>query len=200
MRSNDSGRAPHLLGGIAALILGAGIASAGGGSRSGPLDSHSAVHGHDSGGGPAVTFREEDVPRFDPVNERDSHLGRIEIPRVGVSSAILEGVDYATIRRAVGHFPETPLPDANGNMALAAHRTTAFRGLRQIRMGDVITITTPSGSFSYVVEETLVVDPEDTYVLDPTEEKTLTLVTCYPFDYRGTAPLRFIVRARARTG
>jgi sortase A len=84
-------------------------------------------------------------------------------------------------------------------VALAAHRTTAFRGLQQIRIGDVITITTPNGSFCYVVKETFVVNPEDTYVLDPTGEKTLTLVTCYPFDYRGSAPYRFIVRAQART-
>lgn len=197
MRSSNSRGAQRFLSGLAVLVLGAGIAAADG-SLSRPFDSFAATHRHDSGGGPPVTFREEDVPELEPVSERDAHLGRIEIPRVGVSAAILEGVDFATIRRAVGHFPETPLPDTNGNMALAAHRTTDFRGLQRIRIGDVITITTPSGSFLYIVEETLVVGPRDTHVLNPTEEKILTLVTCYPFDYRGTAPYRFIVRARAR--
>ncbi len=200
MRSPTSGGPPHLLGGVVALVLGAGISSAAG-SQSSPLTSSYGPRGDDVRGGPSSpALREQDVPELAPVSARDLHVGRIEIPRVGVSAPILEGVDYATIRRAVGHFPETPLPHTAGNMALAAHRTTDFRGLREIRIGDVVTITTLTGSFSYEVEETFVVYPEDTSVLDPTEEKTLTLVTCYPFDYRGTAPYRFIVRARALAG
>ncbi len=198
MRSSSSGTAPRLLSVVSVIVaLGIGIAAAGG-HRTSPLEAPEAAPGRGSEGGPSLAYREQDVPEYEPVNERDHRVGRIEIPRVGVSATILEGVDFATIRRAVGHFPETPLPDTDGNMALAAHRTTDFRGLQYIRIGDVITITTPSGRFSYVVETTFVVDPEDTYVLDPTAEKTLTLVTCYPFDYHGSAPYRFIVRARAQ--
>jgi LPXTG-site transpeptidase (sortase) family protein len=123
-------------------------------------------------------------------------LGRIEIPRVGVSAPILEGVDDATLRRSVGHFPDTSRPDENGNMALAAHRGTDFWGLRHIRLGDEITIVTPQRSYRYVVERTWVVQPSDLSVLDPTDGRSLTLVTCFPFTYRGHAPQRFIVRAR----
>lgn len=198
MRSSSSGTAPRLVSVIAACALtpGLGIAAAGGQPNS-PPEVPTAAQGGGSEVGPSIAYREQDVPEYEPVNPRDHRVGRIEIPRVGVSSTILEGVDFATIRRAVGHFPETPLPDSDGNMALAAHRTTDFRGLQHIRIGDVITITTSSGRFSYEVEKTFVVDPDDTYVLDPTPEKSLTLVTCYPFDYRGSAPYRFIVRARA---
>ena len=143
------------------------------------------------------TFREQDPGSFAPVSPADHALGRIEIPRVGVSAPILEGVDDRTIRRAVGHVPETPLPPEAGNVALAAHRTTLFYGLRHIRIGDTITLTTPDGAFRYAVERTWVVDPADVSVLDPSSERLLTLITCYPFDYAGSAPQRFIVRARA---
>jgi LPXTG-site transpeptidase (sortase) family protein len=127
----------------------------------------------------------------------DGVIGSIEIARVGVRGEILSGVDDVTIRRAVGHFPASSLPFQGGNMALAAHRTTHFSGLRDIRVGDAVTIRTDAGELDYVVAETWVVDPEDVWVLEPTIEPALTLVTCYPFDYKGTAPQRFIVRARA---
>lgn len=145
----------------------------------------------------ADTLREQDPGSFKRVSPADQALGRIEIPRVGVSAPILEGVDDRTIRRAVGHFPETPLPPNAGNVALAAHRTTLFYGLRHIRIGDTITLTTPKGAFRYTVERTWVVDPADVSVLDASTDKILTLVTCYPFDYEGSAPKRFIVRAQA---
>jgi sortase A len=141
--------------------------------------------------------REQDVPAYEPVSSSEPSLGRIEIPRVGISSVILQGVDYETIRRAVGHFPATPLPFQSGNMALAAHRTTDFYGLRNIRIGDTITITCRKRTFRYRVERMWVVSPNDVSVLAPTPDKSLTLVTCYPFDYHGSAPERFIVRARA---
>ncbi len=142
-------------------------------------------------------LREQDVPAYAPVSDRDPVVGRIEIPRVGVSAPILEGVDDATIRRAVGHFPETPLPGGEGNAALAAHRTTDFYGLRHIRLGDEVTVVSARGAFRYRVERMWVVKPEEVSVLDPVPGKVLTLVTCYPFDYDGSAPERFIVRARA---
>lgn len=122
-------------------------------------------------------------------------IGRVEIPRLGVSAIVREGVDDGTLRRAVGHVPETALPGDTGNVALAAHRDTFFRPLRNIRNGDRIHITTPDGRHEYTVDETRIVDPTDVWVLDPTPQPTLTLVTCYPFDYVGSAPRRFIVRA-----
>jgi sortase A len=125
----------------------------------------------------------------------DSLVGRIELPRVGVSAIAREGVGAGTLRRAVGHVPRTALPGARGNAAFAGHRDTFFRGLRDVRPGDVVTVTTPSGMFRYIVREARIVLPSDVSVLDPTSQPTLTLVTCYPFTYLGPAPKRFVVRA-----
>ncbi len=124
-----------------------------------------------------------------------SPLGRIEISSIGLTAMIMEGVDGRTLRHAVGHIPGTPLPGQQGNVALAGHRDTFFRGLRNIHKSDEITLTTLHGSFCYRVDSTQVVEPEDTKVLAATADDVLTLVTCYPFYYVGPAPKRFVVRA-----
>jgi sortase A len=124
-----------------------------------------------------------------------STLGRIEISSVGLTAMILEGTDDGTLRRAAGHIRGTPLPGQQGNVALAGHRDTFFRGLRKILVNDEITLTTLSGSYRYRVDSTIVVKPEETEVLED-DGDILTLVTCYPFNFVGSAPRRFIVRAR----
>jgi sortase A len=124
-----------------------------------------------------------------------SPLGRIEISAVGLTVMVLEGTDEGTLRRAVGHIRGTPLPGQRGNVALAGHRDTFFRGLRKIRVNDEITLTTLSGSYRYRVDSTKVVKPEETEVLEDYGDDILTLVTCYPFNFVGLAPNRFIVRA-----
>ena len=133
--------------------------------------------------------------RHRPVPARGSAIGRIDIPRLGVSSIVRAGSDARTLRLAVGHIPGTALPGDNGNVGLAGHRDTFFRRLRDIRPDDEIRLVTPDGTFTYHVERTNVVDPQDVWVLNPTDHPTLTLVTCYPFTYIGSAPRRFIVRA-----
>jgi sortase A len=123
-------------------------------------------------------------------------LGRLEIPTLGVSTIVREGEDARTLQLAIGHIAGTSLPGAPGNMGLAAHRDTFFRRLREIDRGDVIRLVAVEGTYTYVVESTQIVDPEDLWVLNPTPEPSLTLVTCYPFTYIGEAPERFIVKAR----
>ncbi len=124
-------------------------------------------------------------------------LGRIDIPRVGVSAVILEGTDAHTLGKAVGHIPGTALPGGRGrgNVALAGHRDTFFRGLHAVRAGDTVTVATPRSLTAYTVDSTWVVRPEEIGVLDPTPTPELTLVTCYPFHYVGPAPKRYVVRA-----
>ena len=100
------------------------------------------------------------------------------------------------MRRAVSHIPQTALPGEQGNVALAGHRDTFFRPPRNIRMGDAITFKTPDGAFQYVVESTAVVAASQVGVLASSDGRTLTLITCFPFDYLGSAPDRFVVRAR----
>jgi sortase A len=121
--------------------------------------------------------------------------GTILIPRLGVEGNILEGADDDTLRIAVGHIPGTALPGGAGNAALAAHRYGYFKGLRRVRMGDRITVRTAAGTFHYAVDRIEIVEVTDVSVLAPTPTPTLTLVTCYPFDYIGPAPQRLIVRA-----
>jgi sortase A len=122
-------------------------------------------------------------------------LGKIEIQQVGISAMIAEGVDHGTLKRAVGHIPGTALPGEDGNIVLAAHRDTFFRPLRNIQKGDEIALTTLSGAYRYRVESIQIVGPDEVGVLKPTNLPTLTLVTCYPFYFVGSAPKRFIVRA-----
>lgn len=124
-----------------------------------------------------------------------SAFGRLEIPRLGLSVVVLEGSDSGTLRLGVGRLRNSGMPGDAGNVVLAGHRDTFFRSLREIRPGDRISLRTPQGVFRYTVDWTTVVNPNDTGVLSSTGSPALTLVTCYPFYYVGSAPQRFIVRA-----
>lgn len=124
-----------------------------------------------------------------------SPIGRIEIPRIGVSAVVVEGVTPRSLRLAVGHIPGTALPGESGNIGIAGHRDTFFRGLRHIRGGDTVTVATLHGSYEYSVESTEIADPGSVRALQPSSEPMLTLITCYPFYFVGPAPQRFIVRA-----
>ncbi len=122
-------------------------------------------------------------------------VGRLDIPRIGVSVMVVEGVKYGDLKRAAGHIPGTALPGESGNVGVAGHRDTFFRPLRSIQRNDIITMSTLQGAYRYRVVRTKVVRPDDVQVLYPTGRDTLTLVTCFPFDYVGPAPKRFIVQA-----
>lgn len=135
------------------------------------------------------------APEVVPAVASKGLIGRIEIPRLGLSVIVMEGVDKITLRRAVGHIPSTALPGRPGNVGLAGHRDTYFRPLRNIQQGDLVTLTTLAGEYRYRVVSTQVVPPHEVSVLDPDGNEILTLVTCYPFYFVGSAPSRFIVRA-----
>jgi sortase A len=142
-----------------------------------------------------------DVPRkFEPVPEErpplpDTLLGRLRIPRLHLAAMVREGAGSGTLRSAIGHIPSTALPGKMGNVGLAGHRDTFFRALRNIEQADTIDFETESGTYRYAVESTQIVGPRDVSVLKASGGRTLTLVTCYPFYYVGSAPKRFIVRA-----
>ena len=133
-------------------------------------------------------------PRVEPAS--GSLLGRLEIPRLRVSAIVRAGSDARTLRLAIGHIGGTALPGERGNVGLAAHRDTFFRRLGEIRTDDEVRLVTREGTFTYRVEGTRVVTPQDVWVLDQTKDPALTLITCYPFRYIGSAPQRFIVRAQ----
>ncbi len=125
-------------------------------------------------------------------------LAVMRIPRIGLEVAVLEGTDEVTLDRAVGHIADTAMPGANGNTGIAGHRDGFFRGLMNVVAGDAIELDTLQGTETYTIERTWIVTPDDVSVLDPTPERSLTLVTCYPFYFVGSAPQRYIVRAARR--
>jgi sortase A len=134
-----------------------------------------------------------------PATATGGLIGRIEIPSLGLSVIVVEGVGSRTLRRAAGHIPGTALPGRPGNVGISAHRDTYFRPLRKIRQNDIITFTTVLGVYHYRVVSTKVVGPHDVAVLAPSGNEILTLVTCYPFYFVGPAPDRFVVRAERVT-
>lgn len=119
----------------------------------------------------------------------------LRIPKIRLEVPVLPGTDDRTLDRAVGHIEGTAQPGTDGNLGVAGHRDGFFRGLKDITPGDVIELDTMQGKDVYRVERTWVVNPEDVSVLDRTSTRVLTLVTCYPFYFVGSAPQRFIVRA-----
>ena len=135
-----------------------------------------------------------------PALEKHGVLARLEIPRLGLTVMVVEGVDDVDLKRAAGHIPGTALPWDGGNVGIAGHRDTFFRPLHAIQRDDSITVSALRGTYRYLVVSTSVVSPQDVQVLYPTERDSLTLVTCFPFEYVGSAPKRFIVRAERATG
>lgn len=123
-------------------------------------------------------------------------IGEIEVARLHLKAIVVQGDSHTLLRRAVGHIPDTALPGTPGNVVLAGHRDTFFRPLRNIRLGDAISLKTSDGDFQYLVESTQVVPAGDMEVLNSSSDRILTLITCFPFDYIGPAPNRFVVRAR----
>ena len=132
--------------------------------------------------------------------KRGALVGSLQIPRLKLSAMVVEGDNDKTLKRGVGHLPDTPLPWEKGNSALAGHRDTFLRAMRDISAGDEIRLTTPHGAFTYRVREIAIVMPDNLTGLSLTDDSSLTLITCYPFSYVGNAPKRFVVRAvRTRT-
>ena len=136
-------------------------------------------------------------------------LGRIEVKRLNLSAMVRQGVDTKMLSVAVGHVPSTALAGQIGNFAIAAHRDTLFRGLKDIRKGDLVTFQAPGETYTYQVLATKIVKPSDVSVLradggglipvssaSGDQNRILTMITCYPFYYVGAAPKRFIVQAR----
>jgi sortase A len=155
------------------------------------IDAQKAHHGQLNSHTPALPHTVVVVPP-----RPGEPIGRIEIPRLHLSAAILEGTAPKTLRVAAGHIKGTALPGTAGNICIAAHRDTLFRPLREVQSQDAIIITTTYGTFRYIADTVEIVSPTDVRVLRPTSDQELTLITCYPFTYVGPAPKRLVVHAR----
>lgn len=122
-------------------------------------------------------------------------VGIIQIPKIGLERAVIQGIGVPDLRKAPGHYPATPLPGQLGNAAIAGHRTTygaPFNRLDELTAGDQIIITTLAGRFQYTMTTQQVVSPKEVFVLDPTPNATLTLTTCNP---KFSASTRLVVKA-----
>ncbi len=131
------------------------------------------------------------------LQESDLPLGILRIKRLNIEVPVYNGTDDFMLNRGVGRIIGTASIDDIGNLGIAGHRDGFFRGLKDIKQGDVLELQTIRGAVKYRVGSTVIVDPSDVSVLAPTPERTLTLVTCYPFYFVGHAPKRFIVQAMA---
>jgi len=154
------------------------------------------------------------APRFSPVTgpsvdaakqsafparrppQRGDAVALLRLPRLGIETVVVEGADWRSLSLGPGHLEGSALPGARDNCVIAGHRDGPFGRLRRVERGDVVEIADPSRRVArYRVESVDVVDKDDTRPIAPSRESRLTLVTCYPFDYVGPAPRRFVVRA-----
>jgi sortase A len=126
---------------------------------------------------------------------QDAVIAVLRIPGIELEVPVYPGTTEHLLRRGAGLVEGTAFPGSTGNVGIAAHRDTHFRGLKDVAIGDLIELGTPDQTLVYRIKTLEVVGPGDVHVLDDTGESTLTLVTCYPFYFVGNAPLRYIVRA-----
>ena len=129
------------------------------------------------------------------TKKTDMPLAILRIPKISLEVPVFNDTDDLTLNRGVGRILGTAQMGQPGNLGIAGHRDGFFRGLKDIELGDTIELQLPGGTDRYGVSQIQVVAPEDTYVLRQQSVPTLTLVTCYPFYFVGSAPKRYVVTA-----
>ena len=117
----------------------------------------------------------------------------LQIPNINLEVPVFRDTGELSLNRGVGWIAGTASPGGEGNIGIAGHRDGFFRGLRSLSLGDEIRLLTSDSIAIFRVEKIEIVAPEDTSVLSPAAGRSLTLVTCYPFHYLGSAPKRFVV-------
>ena len=123
------------------------------------------------------------------------NIGSLTIPVLNRKLTILQGTGDKELKKGVGHFIKSVLPGEKDNCVISGHRETAFRQLDKLKIGDIIIVQTSAGTFTYEVSGTRIVHKDDRTVIVPTKNAVLTLTTCYPFNFIGNAPDRYIVSA-----
>jgi sortase A len=141
--------------------------------------------------------------RIRAYNESLSHafgapLAVLSIPKIHLEVPVFEGTDDVTLDRGAGRIAGTAHPGQAGNLGVAGHRDGFFRGLKDVTTGDEIKLALPEGEATYVIDQIMVVTPQDVSVLQPRPRSSITLVTCFPFYFVGSAPERYIVSASLR--
>ena len=149
---------------------------------------------------PGVNFGLWSAPRIDAYKRTLAEhllpaLALLRVEKIKLEVPVLEGTDDVTLNRGTGWIRGTARPEEWGNMGIAGHRDGFFRGLKDLKMGDTMDLVTHSRADTYVVDSIQIVNPDDVSVLRPGVARSLTLVTCYPFYFVGSAPQRYVVHA-----
>lgn len=127
--------------------------------------------------------------------EMDEEFGTLTIPKLEISIPIFEGTDPDQLAKGIGHFANSVLPGEDNNSVLSGHRDTVFRQLGEVGENDLLIVTTSAGEFTYRVQKVRIVDEDDRTVIVPKPRATLTVTTCYPFNFVGSAPERYVLVA-----
>lgn len=128
--------------------------------------------------------------------ETGEEVGILHIPKLESDLPIIEGTDEDELAKGVGHYAGTAYPSENDQIVLSGHRDTVFRRMGELELGDLLTVQMPYGDFSYEIVETKIVDADDLTIIVPTApDEVLTVSTCYPFTFVGSAPDRYIITA-----
>jgi sortase A len=135
----------------------------------------------------------ESKPLYPTFPSKGDVFGKIIIPRLNKELPIIHGTDQRELAKGVGHYIGSVFPGEPDNAVLAGHRDTVFRGLGQVKIGDLIYVETTAGNFTYEIVKQRIVNQDDRSVIVPFDKPVLTLVTCYPFDFVGPAPDRYIL-------
>ncbi|MBU3113779.1 class D sortase [Clostridium lacusfryxellense] len=131
-----------------------------------------------------------------PVYPKDGdNIGSLTIPALNRELPIIQGTDADDLKEGVGHFAQSVLPGEEDNCVLSGHRDTVFRKLGNLKIGDLLIVKTSAGTFTYKISGTRIVHEDDKTVIVPTDNAILTMTTCYPFNFIGNAPDRYIVTA-----
>jgi sortase A len=129
------------------------------------------------------------------LNPPGAPLAVLRIGNVNMRVPVFEGTDELTLNRGAGWIPGTARPGQAGNIGIAGHRDGFFRCLKDVAPGDTIELTTMERTDEYTVDQIEIVKPDDVGVLRPRGIRSLTLITCYPFYFIGSAPQRFVLQA-----
>lgn len=129
------------------------------------------------------------------LKESGPTLAILRIASTNIEVPVFDSTSKTALNRGSGHVSDSALPGTSGNIAIAGHRDGFFRSLKDIEVGAKIELMSLHGQQTFEVSEIMIVDPLDVSVLDPTDETVITLITCYPFYFVGSAPDRFVVRA-----
>jgi sortase A len=131
--------------------------------------------------------------------KRGTLIGTLAIPRLKKTIPVYEGTEVAQLKKGAGHYEKSVLPGIQDNSVIAGHRDSVFSQFGSLKIGDELRVSTYYGKFVYTIKSFRIVSANDRTVIVPTSEAVLTLSTCYPFHYIGSAPKRFIVNAELKT-